>query len=355
MVRCLLAGCTLLLLPLLALGQGKISGLAFADYFYNVKRDGAFSSIKNSVQRGEADFQGFEFRRIYLTYDHELSDRFSSRFRLEADQTANTSDGKIGVFVKDAYLRWNNIFPGSNVIFGIQPTTSFQVSEGVWGFRSVEKTIMDLRGIVGSRDLGISLQGKIDARGLANYRAMISNGSGNRPETDKFKRYFVMLDFKPAQYFSVSIGGDIVDRQSIDNPYHSSISLSNRTFNSSAFIGYDVPHQWAAGVESFYQIAQHGWDNGVALIDRNALGISLFGRVSLGSSTEILGRYDYFDPNTTLKGDIRGYIVAGVSWKPDEGVSIIPNILVETYEQLSSGWTFDPSVTARLTVEYATK
>ena len=32
--------------------------------------------------------------------------------------------------VKDAYLQWNNIFSGSNLIFGLSPTPAFDVSEG---------------------------------------------------------------------------------------------------------------------------------------------------------------------------------------------------------------------------------
>ena len=50
--------------------------------------------------------------------------------------------------VKDAWLKWKNIFSGSDLIFGISPTPAFDVSEGAWGHRYLEKTIMDLDGIV---------------------------------------------------------------------------------------------------------------------------------------------------------------------------------------------------------------
>ena len=128
----------------------KFSGLMFGDYFYNAAQN-------NGANR---DLNGFQFRRIYITTDYKINSTFSSRFRLESDQSSNsnTAGGKLGVMVKDAYLQWNNIFSGSNLIFGLSPTPAFDVSEGAWGHRYLEKTIMDLNGIVSSHDLGVDLK-----------------------------------------------------------------------------------------------------------------------------------------------------------------------------------------------------
>ena len=70
----------------------KFSGLMFGDYFYNI--DSHDSTLK--------DLNGFRFRRIYITTDYTISNRFDTRFRLEADQSRrfsncrrkNRSDGK---------------------------------------------------------------------------------------------------------------------------------------------------------------------------------------------------------------------------------------------------------------------
>ncbi len=140
---------------------GKISGQFFVDYFYNISRDGNFSNFSNTAVDGAKDLNGFLLRRASLNYDKNISDKFSARFRLEADSKSNTSNDKIGVFVKDASLKWKNIFEGTDLILGIQPTPSFNVSEKYWGYRSLEKTIQDLRGFVPSRDFGIALRGKI--------------------------------------------------------------------------------------------------------------------------------------------------------------------------------------------------
>src|SRR5512140_1114716 len=171
--------------------QGKISGLAYGDYFYNVARDTAFAraALPNSALTGEKSYQAFQFRRIFFTYDHDISEKFTARFRLEADQVSNTTDGKFGVAVKDAFLKWKNVFQGSDLIFGLQPTPEIDIVEAAWGYRSLEKTIVDLRGIAFARDLGLALRGKTDTSGVFSYWVQVGNGNNNKPENDKYKRY----------------------------------------------------------------------------------------------------------------------------------------------------------------------
>ena len=101
----------------LMLSQGKFGGYMVGDYYYNVTRDQNFTSLANTqpsaAMPGATAMQAFQFRRIYFTYDNDISETFTTRFRLEVDQASNASNGKIGVFVKDAYLRWKNIFSGT--------------------------------------------------------------------------------------------------------------------------------------------------------------------------------------------------------------------------------------------------
>src|SRR5512143_3253741 len=163
MRKLFIASLFLLVLGVDAQSQGKFSGLMFGDYFYNVARDTVFrrTNLPNSAVGGQKDLQGFQFRRIYFTYDNDISEKFTTRFRLEADQAALSSNGKISTYVKDAYLKWKNIFGGSDLTLGLQPTPAYEISENAWGSRSLEKTIMDLRGIIPSRHLGISLPGTL--------------------------------------------------------------------------------------------------------------------------------------------------------------------------------------------------
>jgi hypothetical protein len=358
-------------------GQGKFSGYMFGDYYYNVYRDPKIGSSNIASPAGTTAYQAFQLRRIYFTYDNDISDQFTTRFRLEADQAAATSaptssgdvlpSGKVAVFVKDAYLMWKNVFSGSNLLFGVQPTPAYDVSEAAWGYRSLEKTIMDLRGIVSSRDLGISLKGKITGDGMINYWAMFANGSGNNVETDKYKRYYAHIQIKPVTNLQATLYVDYKDMANILNSYTKS-TVSNSAVTTALFLGYSEPFSYNIGVEAFLQSTSNALKDTVAksFSSKSTMGFSLFGSYNIIPELAIVARYDNFNPSTDDKGKdpvavtaavangnlSRNYVIAGLSWKVDKNVSIMPNILYETYETPKGGKAIDASTTARLTFYY---
>ena len=345
------------------LAQGKFSGYMFGDYFYNVARDTSFrhTNLPNSAVNGQKDFQGFQLRRIYFAYDNDISEKFTSRFRLEADQVSNTSDGKFGVAVKDAYLQWKNVFAGSNLIFGLSPTPAFDISESAWGYRSLEKTIMDLRGIVGSRDLGVALRGKLDAEGVFNYWLMIGNNAGQKPETDKYKRFYLNIQVKPVKNFQFTLYGDYAAAADVNDPTSTAnpkATLSNATLTWAGFANYKVPDMFNVGVEAFLRSKSNGMvdpsaTNG-ALTSLNSIGFTVFGSLNFSPDLAAVVRYDMFDPNSNsnVKGDARNYFIVGLDCKPDKNVSIIPNVQIETYQSIPNGPSIDASVTGRVTFYY---
>lgn len=346
--------------------SGKFSGYMFGDYFYNIQRDAGISSFSNVALQGKKDDQAFQFRRIYFTYDYDISATFSTRFRLEADQAANTSDGKIGVFVKDAHLRWKNIVAGSDLFFGLQPPPAYEISEAVWGYRSLEKTIMDLRGIVASRDLGLALKGKFDEGGTVNYWLMVGNSSGNKPETDKYKRIYAHLHLKPAKNLQVTLYGDVKVQASIPDPNSTTTPpgrLNNDVLTTALFAGVSEKDVYTIGVEAFLASTQNGLRKGTAppfdMKAKNAMGVSLFGSYNFQPDLVVVVRYDYFDPSTDadVKGDARHLFIGGICWKPDRNVSIIPNVMIETYQARPAVGTlpevtYKASVTGRMTFYY---
>jgi hypothetical protein len=358
-----LLGSTVLCLAMaasVAMSQGKFSGYMFGDYYYNVGRDAVNLPTSNVASpAGGQNYSAFQLRRAYFTYDNDINEQFTSRFRLEADQGAGTSavtngdqvgSGKIGVFVKDAYLTWKNVFAGSNLIFGMQPTPAYEVSEAAWGYRSLEKTIGDLRSFVDSRDLGISLKGKITDDGMFNYWVMVGNGAGtSKPETDQYKRYYAHIQIKPMTNLQATVYADFKDAAG-------NTAGSTSTWTEAAFVGYSEPFSFNINAEVF--IAQKsnsftavGATSPSAL---NATGYSVFGSVYVLPELAVVARYDNYDPNTdgSMTYDARNYIIAGLSWKVDKNVSIIPNVLYETYETPKGGKDIDPSITARVTMYY---
>jgi len=333
----------------------KLSGIMFGDYFYNVSRDTGIASLANTAINGTRDFNGFQFRRINLTYDADISPEFTSRFRLEGTTGAP--------FIKDAYLKWRNIIPGSDLVFGLQQTPAFEISEGMWGYRSVEKTILDLRGYVTPRDLGISLRGALDDNGIYSYWLMIGNNSSVGSETDKYKRVYAHIEVKPTEKIEMTLYGDYRMKSDINDPRSTTVpakTLSNNSITTALFIGYKEKNHFAVGVEGFYNILENGMITTAPTIrvaDKNAIGISLFGSYVLSEQFTVIGRYDYFDPDVDSKatGDSRNYVITGVDYKVNGKVSIIPNIQMETFENVPTSTgnkSVDPSVTARVTLSY---
>jgi hypothetical protein len=337
--------------------SGKISGYMFGDYFYNAVRDTGLSTLSNVANGGKQDLNGFQLRRVYFTYDYDISDNFVTRFRLEADQTANTSDGKVGVFVKDAYLTWKNIFNGSDLTFGIQPTMVIENADADWGHRFLEKTILDLRGIVSSRDIALSLKGKFDSDGMFKYWVMIGDGSGNKPETDKYKRFYAHLQYNPLKNLSVTLYGDLKSKPSVEDPQNNSTSpstLSNNDLTYALLLGYKEKENFSVGAEVFLNTTQNGIRSSSIVKDRNGMGVSFFGSYNFSQQLSVVGRFDYFDPNTNtdFKGDSRNWFIFSLNYKPVDKVTISPNVIVETYEAIN-GRSIDASVTPRITFYYS--
>jgi hypothetical protein len=332
---------------------GRISGVIYTDYFYNTARDTGIANIPNAVLNGKKDFNGFELRRAYLTYDYKISQQFSSRFRLEADSRALTQNNRIGVFIKDANIMWRDYFPGHDIILGIQPPPAFEVSEAFYGFRSLEKTIMDLRGAVSSRDFGLAAKG-IVTRNI-NYWVLIANNSGTSPETDNYKRAYAHLSITPVEKLTATIYGDIKFRDQITDPTNGTL-LNNNVLTTAFFIGYSDAKNYSVGTEAFLQTTDNGFirtSPDTRIDDLNTLGISVFGWLKVAEKLTATVRYDIYDPglNDELENDRRNFIIAGLSYRPVDRVSIIPNIMIETYDDLP-GQSIDASVTPRITVVY---
>ncbi len=340
--------------------EGTFSGYMFGDYFYNISRDTSILSIPNSAMGGKKDLNGFQIRKIYFTYDAKISDEFSSRFRLDAEPETKLPDGKMGVSVKDAYLKWKNIFPGSDFYFGLQPTPGFYTIVDFWGYRLLEKAPLDLRNIVPSRDIAISLKGKLDGKGVFNYWVLLGNGNGNA-DVKKNKRIYAHLHLIPSKLFRIILYGDIKFQPELnyridDMKFE---KLSNNIYTADLFAGYSLRNIFRFGIESYIQKINNDYYTGSGTNSifkaRNSYGFSLFQIYSPDSTFDIISRYDFFDNNinTDSRGDSRNYFIIGFSYKLNPDVSITPNLLIETYERSISGQYYKPSVTGRITFFYS--
>src|SRR5207247_11153269 len=133
----------------------------------------------------------FQIRRVYFQLDNDLSIRYATRFRLEVDGRSLTSDGKITAFVKNAYLQAKSVWPRGDLWIGMVATPTWETAEEFWQYRSVEKTIGDFLGIASVSDLGVRASGNLDQDHHVGYAVMVGDGTGQRPETNRDKRFYL--------------------------------------------------------------------------------------------------------------------------------------------------------------------
>ncbi len=315
----------------------NIHGLTFGDFFYN-------TSNHDVTQK---DVNGVRINRVYFTGDFGLAKNFSSRFRLETDYIGGSTK-EVGVMVKDAWLKWHNIFSGSDFVFGLSPTPAFDVSEGIWGHRHLEKTIMDLNHIVGSRDLGVDLKGKFDESGTVKYWVKLGNNSGNKAETNKFKRYYGMLEFTPSSNFLITIYGDYASAPQITDTYNNQ-KVDNNTAVGALFLNYREEGVFSLGFEGFIRSTQNGITSATsAAKSLSGHGFSIWAYANLSETIQIVGRYDNVDLNTDVSNDGHSLILAGVQFTAAKNISVTPNVEITSYQK--SG--VDSDVTPRVTFFY---
>ena len=276
-----------------------LGGLAYIDYFYTL----------SAPAEQEEGFNGFTYRRLYLTADFRLSDTFHGRARLEANEESSGSRGPVP-FVKDLYLTWDYAGDHSATL-GVGPPPAFEISEDVWGYRSLEKTILDLEGIVSSRDFGIRFDGPITSGGGLRYAAMLANNEGTRVEDDSYKRAYAQLAAFPTDALVFTIGAD---RAGYDD---------TRDFGTriSGFAGYRA-EAIRLGLEGFWSEIEFAAADGT----HTTTGISLFGAVRVAPEWEVMARLDRAQAEVPGLTTLTTFLLGGFSYRPNEFVRLIPNI-----------------------------
>lgn len=321
--------------------SGKLWGYTFGDFLYKAHTN-SYNMSNTQYASTPKDFNTLEFRRIYLGYDYDISEHFSTQFLLAYEGTSLSSDGNRSVYIKIANMRWKNIFHNGDLVIGAMAPPTFINSESVWGYRSLEKTIMDMRKIGSSNDVGISLQGKFNDKGDYGYNFMVSNGSGAKPETDRFKKFY-------ANVFAKFMDQKIILDMGADNEWTQSHPNQKSKTTYKVFLGYQTK-TFTAGIEAFQQVQKNNsliYDDQVppAIQDTvNALasGISVFARGSITGKLGYILRYDYYNPDTRFNaGNIyapsysgvytESFLLAGLDYTPVKNIHFMPNVWYDMY------------------------
>jgi len=316
-------------------GTSQIKGYMFGDYLYNVANH----------NESEENFNEFQFRRIYFTFESNLNSDIKVRLRLEAETKKTTDESLISPFVKDAYVEWANLVRGHNVVIGLSSPPTWELSEGVWGYRSIEKAIMDFRQIRSSREMGVGLKGALDPENRFNHHLMIGNGKGYKgAEDDKYKLFMYSFWVVPTEGVTLQLYADYQRKKEVVEPSDTtSVNVKVNDVVYKGFLAYEKP-QFTVGAEGFQQAKRDG------IFDKKNLGISVFGSAIPvpGSTFKIFGRFDYWDPDTDVDDNEESLIIGGVDFIPAGNVHIMPNVMIRTYAEEDK----ESDVTGRITFYY---
>ncbi|WP_158705068.1 hypothetical protein [Salinibacter altiplanensis] len=313
-----------------------INGYVFGDYYW-------MAGHHDSDIEGQ---NGFSIRRIYLTFDYSVAPNWSVRVRGEMNQPGDfTSGDKMTPVVKDAYVRWNSETGRHSVSLGIAPTPTWGVVEDVWGYRSVEKTALDLYKFGSSRDFGVSAQGELDSDGLFQYHAMFANGNSNGTEFNKGKKGMLALTLDHPSGVIAQVYGDL--ENGTDDGGRTTVQGALFYEADRGRIGLQYAHQtrFRAGNDAEFDI------------------VSMFGAASITSRVDAFLRYDrQFQPNPQgpdidylpiARTAEANYAVGGLDIAIRENIHFMPNIEAVFYSNPEPGVdTPDTDLVPRATFYY---
>ena len=278
---------------------------------------------------------------------------------------------KFAPFIKWANLRWKNIWPGTDVVIGqfnnpsvgVTPRNN-QTSEEVWAYRSIEKTIDDLRGTP-VYDMGVGLQGWFDKTGNYGYDLMVGNGTAARPESDMNKWFYGDVY---AKFFNKKLVINLYqDYEKINWGVYTKGSNGNWNHDrnmTKLFAAWNT-EKLTIGFEGFQNtlmgdVLVNGKDGNSYYRTTKAMDMSFFirGRILAnkqgGNKLGYFARYDNYDPTGNLSSITNDpnlksfaeatsgtayydpttkeqFVTIGLDYTPLKNVHFMPNLWLNTY------------------------
>jgi len=386
--------------------QRRVWGYTFGDFYYDAHADNDFVGATGVPEGGagalskrgaETNYSGvptyrnaFQFRRIYLGYDYEITKKFKAEFLLASEPSANTSasatassiqngdnlvDGKMALWIKNANLRVRDLWTGTDFVIGEMSTPSFalnepgtnaptSLSETTWSYRSIEKTVTDFHKN-NSYDIGAALQGTFDPStknfgyvlmlGDNSQASLLSAASANTgfykivygDIWGKFADQHIYVDFY-ADYAKTAPATAVIPGQD-----HSMLKLFVAYLSKPINVGVEAYTQkFASGVNSITPTTPPV----TTPVDATAEALSIWVRGPIVKNLNFFARFDTYNPDNDFNtGDSYStntnyssynptvkekFYTAGLDYNPTKNVHFEPNFwLVDYADQRTSSTT----------------
>ncbi len=337
--------------------SGKVYGQVFADWEYKAKTPDSTNLMNGSTQYAKVvpKYSSFDIRRVYFGYEYNFAENMMAAVTLAQEGNNFDAQGNRSMLVKHAYLKWKNAFTGTDIVFGQQNTPAYAtLSEVIYGYRSSEKTILDMRGITKSSDMGISLQGHY-LDGKLGYNLMYANNNSTAPENNNYKKvYFDVYGKLMNKKIIVDLYVD--DELSNLMPLNTQYTAKTQSKMTMKVFAAYTSEPFTIGVEYFNATwKNYAFRSDTAKVPSTSLkdtsnaapsGVSIWGHANIiKEKLGIYARYDMYNPDskytsarlysgTGTYGHItETFLNIGLDWTPTKNVHIMPNIWMNGYKE----------------------
>jgi hypothetical protein len=310
-----------------------IGARLFADFSY--------IDQKSNDVKTDASGVGTDVKRFYIIVNHVFDDIWSANMTTDFNYASGINYAT--VFVKKAYLQAKV----SNALIGRLGAADLPwvpFVEEQYGYRYVEKEIVDRLNFGTSADWGLNANGKLAADAV-NYSLSVVNGNGYRNFTrSKTVDVEGRLGYSPIKGLTLA-GGFYAGKRGQDKE---STSPANTATRFDALVTYVNP-TWRVGAE-WFTAKDWGAGPGLATVasapsaaqviigtvgEDKADGYSVWASYNLNPSWSLFARADGAKPSKDLHPDLKDrYYNAGLAWHARKNVDLS---FVVKHEKVENG------------------
>jgi hypothetical protein len=290
---------------------------------------------------------GVDVKRGYLIVTHTFDAHWSAN--VTTDFNYSSSTGETQLFIKKAYLS-GKVSDAFTATLGSYDLPWVPFVENLYGYRYVEKLMVDRLNFGTTADWGVNANGKLGSGGLFNYSVSVINGNGfKNPTRSKTVDVEGRIGITPLEGLVVALGGYGGKR---GQDTYGSAPPANTASRFDALLAY-TGHGFRAYAEYF---EAKNWTisgiSGAHLVGTTltltaapnvvkgpatdkAEGASIFAAYDFLPQFGVFARGDWAKPSKDLYPDLKDqYFNFGLAWHARKNVDLS---LVYKHEKVDNG------------------
>tara|TARA_B100000902_G_scaffold29708_1_gene35690 strand:+ start:335 stop:1261 length:927 start_codon:yes stop_codon:yes gene_type:complete len=275
--------------------QGNLGGYAIFDYSNASGND------------------GFDLKRAYLSYSSDVSEELFFKMRFDVGRHA---DDRLTTFLKNAYVDYK-CDNGDKLSIGLIGTNSYGVQEKNWGYRFIEKSVVDKYGMTNTADFGI---GYSKTFGNVKTSMQLLNGEGYK---------YGDSDGKQSLYLSVLYGDSRLDKNDGMNlglVINNNPQADGTDSNLVGFFGGWASNGLRLGLEhNQFEVDSIDPDGN----SQTEEATSFYVNYDLNEDWDVFVRHDLNDLNVDDDVDAADLTIVGGVWNVTKGLMVAPNVYLD--------------------------